>query len=310
VDSLGRNVTVTGEILDLRKNGDEFINYVTACNIVGASEKLLGVLYLGKDITESKELERQAQSLDRMAARGQMAAEVAHEMNNYISILSGNLELLGMDIEAGKIEGIDKKLKVMTNAVSRMTVFAQGLMSHAQPKYEFCEVDLNRFLEAELAFLRPQKRYRQIQIVTNFDERLESIYADPAGLQQMLYNLINNAADAINNAEIKNGMIEVKTVLLEDDESLVIEIGDNGPGMTAEAQEGAFRQSFTTKTSGHGFGLLTIKSIVKIHGGKVAVVSQPGQGARFVITLPMTKKVAETISKKSGAELQEVGRKD
>jgi len=262
---------------------------------VGVNGMVLGVLYLGEDITESKEVQRQGQALDRMAARGQVAAEVAHELNNYISILSGNLELLPIVLEGGDKERIEKKLDAMRNSVKRMTVFTNGLMNFAAPKYDFCEVELNNFLEGELAFLRPQKRFRNIKIVSECDDRIGMIAADPGGLQQILYNLVNNAADAFNNARRKDGVISVKTEL-RDDESISIIVSDNGPGMPGEELEKAFKRSFTTKTSGHGYGLPTIKSIALAHNGRVAVESEPGKGTKFSIILPVKQQFKSVAS--------------
>jgi PAS domain S-box-containing protein len=292
-NSLENSESFSGEIVDIRKNGDEFINDLTICNITGLNGKVVGILFLGKDITEAKELERQAQSLDRMATRGQMAAEVAHELNNYISVLGGNLELLPMVFDSGNPEDIEKKFTAMRTSIERMTMFTTGLMSFAKPKTDFCDVELNKFLDGELAFLRPQKRFRSISITTEWDENVGIISADPGGLQQILYNLLNNAADAINNSGSKDGVIIVKTKLIEGEtENVEIIISDNGPGMSEEVREMAFRQSFTTKNTGHGYGLITIKSIAKLHNGKVSLESTPGEGTQFTINLPVKQDVA------------------
>ncbi len=301
---LKKNETYHGEVLGVRKNGDEFIQELTACNIIGANDKLIGILYLSRDITESKELERQAQTLDRMAARGQMAGEVAHELNNYISVLSGNLELMTFDLEDVKNEALEKKMNAMRTAIERMTMFTNGLMSFAQPQYEFTDVELNKFLEAELAFLRPQKRFRRIQITSDFDERIETIDADPAGLQQILYNLLNNAADALNNANRNDGKIDVITRLLDQENCIEFCVSDNGPGMSPDEKERAFKQSFTTKSSGHGFGLITINNVTKVHKGTVKVESEKGVGTEFIIKLPISRTAGDTTSMESEKELQ------
>ncbi|MBD3170348.1 MAG: cyclic nucleotide-binding domain-containing protein [candidate division Zixibacteria bacterium] len=285
-EKLENNDTFSGELIDMRKNGDEFIHYVTACNIDGPGGKVLGILFLGTDITESKELERQAQSLDRMAARGQMAAEVAHELNNYISVLSGNLELLPIIMGDSFKGDVEAKVEVMRKSVERMTMFTSGLMSFNKPRYDFTQLEINKFLEGELAFLRPQKRFRKIQINSSFDERVGSIEADPGGLQQILFNLINNAADALNNEGRSDGVITIKTEPAEDEEFIIMSVADNGPGMSEDDVAKAFRQSFTTKSSGHGFGLTTIKSIAKAHGGNAKVESESGKGTTFYIKLP------------------------
>ncbi|MCP4631878.1 MAG: cyclic nucleotide-binding domain-containing protein [candidate division Zixibacteria bacterium] len=292
-NSLEKGEAFSGEIVDIRKNGDEFINLVTICNITGVNGKIVGILFLGKDITEAKELERQTQSLDRMATRGQMAAEVAHELNNYISVVGGNLELLPMVLENGSTEDIEKKFTAMRTSIDRMTMFTTGLMSFAKPKTDFCEIEMNKFLDGELAFLRPQKRFRSIDITTEWDDNVGIVSADPGGLQQMLYNLLNNAADSLNNADIRDGTIGVKTKLIEGKTDFVeIIISDDGPGMSDEVKEMAFKQGFTTKNTGHGYGLITIKSIAKIHNGKVSVESKLGEGTRFTITLPVEQEVS------------------
>ncbi|GEM_PF-633004 len=303
---LKNNETFRGELLDINKDGEEFINYVTVSNIIGGRDNLLGTIYLGKDITEARELERQAQALDRMATRGQMASEVAHELNNYISVIGGNLELLMMDKHIRKNENIVKRINSMSKSVKRMTVFTEGLMSHTGPEYEFAELELNKFLEGELAFLRPQKRFRNIEIITDFDENIDTIVTYAGGLQQILYNLANNAADAINNENIKNGVITVETKFDEELDSVKIKVKDNGPGLTLEQRKNIFRQNFTTKTKGHGFGLMTVKNIVKELKGSISYRSELGKGTEFEVTLPIDQKKKDTTALRESSPIQQV----
>lgn len=285
---LENGLTFKGELIDIRKNGEEFINYITACNIMGPSDSVIGILFLGNDITDDKEIQRQWQADDRAATRGQMAAEIAHELNNYISVLSGNLELLPMVMHGNaEEEEVNKKIEAMGRAVERMTIFTEGLMNLTEQKFDFREIDLNDFIEGEIAFLRPQKRFANIRIATQYDDRIDTVRADSGALQQVLYNLMNNAADALNNEGGKEKVIFVETKLDVEKNIVSIIVSDNGPGITGEARDKIFKHSFTTKSGGHGFGLSTTRNIIKAHNGNVRVESQPNKGASFIVSLPI-----------------------
>jgi signal transduction histidine kinase len=241
---------------------------------------------MGRDITNEKNVERQMILLERMATRGEMAAEIAHELNNYLSIVLGNLELLQMQLDAGKIEKTDKKIESMKTGLDKITRFTDGLMMFSRPASKKEKFDLHTFLENELFFIKPQNRFDNVEFQCDFDPDLPPITADKSQIQQALLNLLNNAADALVSNE-KDKYITIKTRYLGDTDSVSMSIIDNGIGLNQDSKDRVFKQHFTTKERGHGFGLLAVKRVIKSHGGSVEADNNPGSGAIFTITFPI-----------------------
>jgi PAS domain S-box-containing protein len=291
--SLSINGVWRGELITERSDSSQTFIDLTVVNVGNNNieSESPSVLYMGNDVTEEKHMQRHAFQLERMATRGEMAAEIAHELNNYLSIVSGNLELLGMDIGRGKFDKVEKKTASMKNGLARITKFVEGLMSVARPETRMEVFDINQFIDNELFFLKPQPKFKGIEFVSLWGGDIPTIEADRGQLQQVLFNLLNNAADAL--AEIPPGKrkVTISTEYSGSEEIVKLTIGDNGCGMSEEDYGRVFRQHFTTKKTGHGFGLLAVKRAIKSHGGKISAAPGPEGGASFIIELPRRLKV-------------------
>lgn len=263
-----------------------FIELVGA-RVFNEKREVLASLYMGRDITEEKNVERQMIFLERMATRGEMAAEIAHELNNYLSIVLGNLELVQMEIQVDKTESTAKKIKSMKEGLDRITRFTERLMMYSCPASKKEPFDLNNFLENELFFIRAQNRFVGVKFICDFDRKLPPVTADKSQTQQALFNLLNNAADAIADNAPGQKLITIKTTYLSEPSSVRISVIDNGVGLSEEDLGRVFRQHFTNKKGGHGFGLLAVKRVVKGHCGKVWAEHNPTGGAIFHIEIPL-----------------------
>jgi PAS domain S-box-containing protein len=292
--ALRQNLLVREEITAQRRDGSYFLTQLTATGLRDETGVTIGVLAIIEDITEEKNLERQALELEQMASRGEMAAEVAHELNNYISILGGNLELLPYAMAVGDSLKIEEKIGAMREAIGKMALFTENLMSLSQQKVNFVPCNLSLFLDNELAFIKPQARFRQINFRTSWDPNLPTIQADASCLQQLFYNLFNNAAEALSEVKSRKREISVSTRFLHRAQMVEIKVADTGTGIEAEHLDSVFAKRFTTKPKGHGFGLLTIKRVVQLHGGEIAVESEAGVGTTFTVFLPV-KPPVETL---------------
>ena len=290
-ESLSNNGVWRGQLITGRSDGSQTIIDLIVVNVGENNIENPSVLYMGNDVTEEKHMQRQAFQLERMATRGEMAAEIAHELNNYLSIVSGNLELLGMDIGRGKLDKVEKKTAAMKNGLVRITKFVEGLMSVARPETRMEIFDIHQFIDSELFFLKPQPRFREIGFICRWGNDIPAIEADRGQLQQVLFNLLNNAADAL--AEIPPGKrrVTIMTTYSGSEDIIRLTISDNGCGMSEEDYGRVFRQHFTKKKTGHGFGLLAVKRAIKSHGGKISASPGPEGGASFTIELPRRLKV-------------------
>lgn len=288
-----------GELMTRGENGLVTIVDITAVTLKsgGSEDRGPSNLYMGRDVTEEKHMQRQAFQLERMATRGEMAAEIAHELNNFLAIVSGNLELLVMDINRGKHDRIEKKAASMKDGIERIAKFVEGLMSVARPEAKMEIFDINQFLDNELFFLKPQPRFKDLKFICKWGNEIPLVEVDRGQLQQVLFNLLNNSADALADIPPGNKNVTIMTSHSKQDDMVVLTIYDNGCGMSEEDYGRVFRQHFTTKKTGHGFGLLAVKRVVKSHGGRVSVAKGPEGGACFKIELPrrVKSRASETV---------------
>jgi signal transduction histidine kinase len=157
--------------------------------------------------------------------------------------------------------------------------------SNAEIRVE--RVDLNALIQRSVEFVRPQNRFDDVEWELRLAGGLPELRADPGQIQQVLINLFVNAADAMNE---NGGARKVLTVISEYQErgrQARVLVQDTGTGIAADVMPRIWEPHFTTKESGHGFGLSTSYRIVSNHGGKISAENRPQRGAQFTVTLPI-----------------------
>lgn len=231
-----------------------------------------------------KELQDQTIELETMATRGKMSAEIGHELNNFVGVVAGNLSLLENHIKNEKYDKVGKHVSAMYGQIQNIKKFTSNLMDFSQTSSRQEATMFDQILDEVLEYLKPQKRFRNVAIeLSRLDSPLP-FKADTMHIQQLLYNLFNNAADATANSAERQ--IAVSAVLDDKQDNFIFEISDTGEGIEPELLNRAFNERFTTKKDGHGFGLIVCKRIIDAHGGKLEVQSSPGQGTTIQITFP------------------------
>ena len=284
---LSEGRTWSGDVLTRTQDERRLFIELVAARVFDENNNTFASLYMGRDITQEKNVERQMTLLGLMATRGEMAAEIAHELNNYLSIVLGNLELLQMELDMGKTDKAPRKIDSMKTGLDKITRFTDGLMMYSRPEMQKELFDLHAFLENELFFIKPQNRFKTVEFNCDFDPNLSYITADKSQIQQALLNLLNNAADATADRSLGERQITIKTLYVPDDKAVRITVTDNGDGLSQDCLNRVFKQHFTTKERGHGFGLLAIKRVIKNHAGKVWAENHPGGGASFSMQFPI-----------------------
>ncbi len=244
-------------------------------------------LFIIHDETEIRFLQEQAANREHLASKGEMAAEVAHEMNNYLAVLVGNLELLPMFLQKGEQERIDKCLTTLHSSLERMQVFTGAMLSSRQLTKEKVRQDFNDYLQKQLAFLKPQRKFKKVFIEVELDRGLPNFEFDPNAFQQLLYNLILNSAEAVVTNDNTEPTVRISTHFDGVAGRAVLEIADNGPGIDPKIVGCLFKQRVTTRSDGHGIGLMIIKQIVDDHDGSITVGTSADGGALFSIELPI-----------------------
>ncbi len=227
-------------------------------------------------------LQDQLRHADRLATIGQLAAGVAHELNEPLGSILGFAQLAkkcpGLPERAKRdIEKIEAASLHARETIKKLLVFARQTPPQRRP------VQLDRLIEEGLHFFKARCAKEGIELVLAFSPDLPEITADPAQLNQILVNLVVNALQAMPDG----GTLTVRTQAGEDHVSLLVE--DTGAGMTEDVIEKLFVPFFTTKDVGEGtgLGLPVAHGIVTSHGGSIRVESALGRGTRFEIELPL-----------------------
>jgi two-component system NtrC family sensor kinase len=234
---------------------------------------------------ELKELQEQLIQMEKMATRGQQSAEIGHELNNYLTVVMGNFQKLEINLKRGETDQLNKSLELIGEHLEKITKFIQGLMDFSVLKTQKKKTNLNELIVKVVGFVRVLRRFKNINLTKELDPNMPQLHLDAGQIQQLLYNLLNNSADAMGKREGEGGAVSVKTRYAQDENRVIMEISDTGSGIDEEMKEKLFKTRFTTKEYGHGFGLLTCKRIVEIHNGELKAESKPGQGATFRIKL-------------------------
>jgi signal transduction histidine kinase len=228
-------------------------------------------------------MERATRQAERLSALGRLSAGIAHEVNNPIGIMTSRIELILMDAEANHLpaETIEDLRVVHRNAI-RVATLARNLLSFArETPREWRSVDLNEVVRNVLLLVTADFARQHIRVVSRLQEPLPPVLAHANALEQVLLNLVTNAAEAMTEP----GDITVTTAAA--DGRVQVVVADTGRGIAADDLDHIFDPFFTTKASGTGLGLSVSFGIVEDHGGTIEVDSTVGKGTVFVVSLPV-----------------------
>ncbi|MHC4698304.1 MAG: sensor histidine kinase [Planctomycetota bacterium] len=253
--------------------------------LIDAVANEVAVIVERKEAAEEKsKLRHQLAHADRLATIGQLAAGVAHELNEPLSSILGFAQLAQDSPDLPAQVGDDIQ-KVVTASLYAREVIRKLMVFARQVAPQKTQVNLNQVVDDALHFLEGRCTKAGIRVIREFGAGLPEVTADPAQCKQVLVNLIVNAVQAMPDG----GTLTVTT--RADEAAAVLVVQDTGPGMDEEVLEKIFLPFFTTKDvdEGTGLGLAVAHGIVTLHGGSIEVESQPGRGARFVIRVPASE---------------------
>ncbi len=283
------------EMICRKPNGDSFPALVTRVSIREGGTNISAHLFIIRDISESRGFQEMMISIDRMATRGVMAGEIAHEINNYLAIILGNVELLPLLLAKGKTDKVDQKLEILRATVGKIQRFSEGLMGYGNEEAVFEPGDLNQLIENLVTFLRPQNRYDGIAFDLSLSPKLPLVEFDSTQMQQMLVNLFNNAADALRE-QPDNRCIDITTRCIPESDKVQILIADTAGGLPDDLPDVIFKDRYTGQRRGRGFGLVIVKRIIDKHAGAIEYDSRAGEGTTFTVTLPRRVETARDES--------------
>jgi signal transduction histidine kinase len=265
--------------LEFEHDGGEIGFYeVTVAPGAGADDPVYAAMGI-RNVTETKALETRLIQTEKLAMTGQMAAEIGHELRNYLTVLIGHVDLMAVNPDVKGNERAIRSIGIMGEQLERVETFATGLMEMGVLKLEKESSDINLLIEKLTDFVRGQKRFRRVEFESQLDPNLPEMQADQGQIHQVLMNLYANAADAMDA-----GVIRTETGTEKEGSVLFVTVEDTGPGIPEERLERIFESGFTTKKTGHGFGLAVCRRIVENHQGDIEVNSVIGKGTTFRLT--------------------------
>ncbi len=269
---------------EIRNNaGAVFLVSANTLNTGGTRKD--GYVVTTKDITEEKLIQNRVMLSSKLAALGEMAAGIAHEVNNPLQVLLANLELL----EDGLTEKSKKRLGNLKDGVFRIRNIVKDLLIFAREQTtEVEDIDVNKVIGKVVDILGHQLKVANIDLSLNLDRRALMVRCNRNLFQQVMINLLHNAKDAVEESG-KGSAVNIRTELLPSG-IVVVEVGDDGPGIPEKVVDRIFDPFFTTKDvgKGTGLGLSVSRRIVEDMGGNISVKSS-SVGTMFTITLLQSK---------------------
>jgi len=278
---------------------DERVPEAFASNEIAA---LLAVADRSALVIENSKLYQQMKERDRLAALGEMAAGLAHEIRNPLAAIQGAIQLLVPEGADGRgapragepdPEQTREFLGIIADEVRRLNGVVSQFLDYSRPaRATLAPGDVNEILEKTLRLLGGEVP-PAVELRIELERPLPRVNCDPEQLRQVFLNLALNAVQAMP----RGGQLQVSTRLARDElaiwreaprrsDSVEVRFRDSGPGVPEEKREHIFVPFFTTKEKGTGLGLAICQRIVKAHGGTISLRSAPGEGAEFVISLP------------------------
>lgn len=285
-NSFERGSLLTLEYNTITKSGRKRLVQWHMSPIFDLDDNLDFILCVGIDITEAKLLEERLAFTEKMSAVGELSRKVAHEIGNPLASIWNAASNLHEFLD---LEGDDKKLmEIILKESERLnTQIREFLKFSRMRKPETASRDIKPLIDDILIMLRNNDRFKskKIDLLFESDEIIPDIEVDWDMLNEVFWNLLLNATDAIH----EEGSISVRLGMPEEFEGRKVElrISDSGKGIQPENLEKVFEPYFTTKFSGSGLGLSIVKRIISDHSGDISVSSELGKGTEFIITLPV-----------------------
>lgn len=279
-----KNNSFEKELILLRGDGLEFPAYLTATALSGAKSRNTGYVYVIQDITQRKKIEKQMVENEKMAAIGQLAAGVAHEINNPLLVILGRIELFEMSGQELPEEA-KKTFETIKSQANRMRLIVDSLLSYSRKKPARMDtVDVNAVLKTISPLVAFYPEFKKIEWKEDLCHEKLFVKGDFNQLQEVFLNLATNACQAMPGG----GSLIIKS-LSQGKDIARVEVRDTGKGIKKEDLGRLFVPFFTTKDNGTGLGLSLCRSIIESHSGSIEAESVIDKGTVFRVDLPVFK---------------------
>ncbi|MBJ21199.1 MAG: hypothetical protein CL933_17465 [Deltaproteobacteria bacterium] len=287
------------------RRGEELFLGLGASSLRDEGGEQVGYVVIFQDVTDVVSMELELRQSERLAAVGEMAARMAHEIRNPLASISGSVQILQSDPATTLADPEhDRLMGIVVREVDRLNVLISDFLRYSRPAVSKPECVRLAPLVEEIAQMSGASAAGNLEVRLALDPEIV-VFADPSQLTAVIWNLWNNAVEAVEGS----GCLSVRVERVPEDVAqegaqsgrnreggatsartgsacaAVLEIGDSGPGIVPEVQERIFEPFFTTKRDGTGLGLATVQRLVEQQGGSIEVSSEPGGGTSFRVFL-------------------------
>ena len=307
INQLKKQGSWMGEIEHKKKNGSVFPVYISTTLLKDADHESSETLEIVRDITSQKVLEAQFRQAQKMEALGTLSGGIAHNFNNLLMGILGNASIMLLDID--DIHPYYQRLKTIERLVENGSKLTSQLLGYTRKgDYEVAPIDLNQLVKEVSDTFENTKK--EVRVYKELAVDLKGIKADKGQIEQVLFNLFINAADAmplggelsLNSMNVTHEDIGGSSYNPKPGRYVLLSVKDTGAGMDNETMSRIFEPFFTTKglAKGTGLGLASAYGIIKAHGGYIDVQSKKGHGTVFSIYLPASENTISNREQTSG----------
>ena len=262
----------------------------------GPGGGVANVLVVSRNLTERKQAEERLRHAQKLESIGVLAGGIAHDFNNLLTCILGNASLLQMDAA-----GNQEQVSAIVESSERAASLTRQLLAYAgKGQFQIADFDVSRLVRSSADLLRVSIP-RNIDVELDVPRNLPAVRGDSSQIQQVVMNLVINAAEAIEDH--KGGRVSISAAVRDFDARsasrvdagiapgryIAITVRDNGCGMDEETKAKLFDPFFTTKFMGRGLGLAAVHGILRSHKGTITVESRPGEGSTFTVCLPSSQ---------------------
>ncbi|RKX21871.1 MAG: hypothetical protein DRP51_03445 [Candidatus Zixiibacteriota bacterium] len=274
------------------KNGEIRDVLLTLSRLRNPSGAVIGTIGISKDITEEKRLQSELIQSQRYAAIGQVFTGIQHSMKNMLNACKGGAYMVRVGLAKDKRKMLEEGWEIVQEGINSLTEMSVDMLKYVKEyKPKLDQVDLTDALSEIYRMVVKTAENKGITLELNISPALPGVMCDARMIHSVIMDIVSNALDAClwkNYDDREKPLVSMTAYPTEENEEFVIEIKDNGCGMTEEVKSNIFTPFFSTKSrAGTGLGLSIASRMIGVHGGRIEVESEPNRGSLFKIVLPL-----------------------
>ncbi len=282
-ETIDRDGVWFGRLFNKKKDGTLYLEDCTYSPVRDQQGTIINYVSVKRDVTDKARLESIAESINLMDNIGYIFSGVRHEIGNPINSINMTLFVLKQKLETLEKPSIEKYLDRALQEVSRIEYLLRSLKNFNMFEKPIPQdLQIRQFMEKFLALTGKDFEAKGITVTASIDPNIHHCYADPRVLQQVLINLLTNAADALNGRQ--NPAVTISIARMEN--SVRIRMEDNGCGIPGDKLKNLFKPFYTSKVHGTGLGLVIVRKMITQMGGSVEIISRENIGTTIDIYLP------------------------